>query len=90
MSGFRPGDVDSPVGRLRLTVGGLAELARAFGADGPSDLADRLRAMDEVDARTLLRCLCVGAVETWPSATVASALPHATRCIADAVSGHPA
>lgn len=90
MSGFRPGDVATPLGPLRLTVGALAEIADATGAASPAELADRVRTMGPDTARTILAALlrpCAHAdrVDALDAAAIAALMPAAVRCIAGAL-----
>ena len=91
MSDYRPGDVATPLGPLRLSVGALAEIAARLDAFGPPELAARLRALDAGAARHLLTSLLRGAdaperVARLTDAEVQALVPEASRCIAQALS----
>ncbi|MEM7728931.1 MAG: GTA-gp10 family protein [Pseudomonadota bacterium] len=86
----RPGDVATPIGALRLTVGALAELAEQLDAPGPEALAHRMRTLSVEDGRTVVRallrpCSDAGAVSHLTDRQVASLLPDAARCIVTAL-----
>ena len=89
-SSFRLGDVPSPLGPMRLTVGGLAEItSRLDVADLPS-LAEAVRAMRPDTARdlatVLLRpCGHESKVASLADADVAALMPAAARCISHAL-----
>jgi hypothetical protein len=88
--GFRPGDVASPAGVMRLTVGGLAEIAARCDAPDVSSLAAKIRTMTPDTARRIAVALlrpCCGEVSVvrLSDAQVAGLMPAAARCITDAL-----
>lgn len=88
--GFRPGDVASPAGAMRLTVGGLAEIAERCDAPDVSSLAAKIRIMTPDTARQIAVALlrpCCGAqsVADLSDTQVAALMPAAARCITDAL-----
>lgn len=90
IKGFRPGDVVSPVGVMRLTVGGLAEITTRCEAPDLSGLTTKIRTMTPETARHLAAALlrpCGNAqtVNTLSDAQVATLMPAAARCITDAL-----
>lgn len=87
---YRPGDVQTPYGPLRLTVGALAELSDRLDAPSPKDLADRLRCMSFETSRTLLTALLrpcgnKDRIDTLDQAQLADLMPAATQCIVQAL-----
>ncbi len=89
MRDVRPGDVISPLGVLRLSVGALAEITLRLNASGPAALATRLRAMDAAAARHLLISLlrtpnAEAQVARLSDAELMAQLQGITRCIEEA------
>lgn len=87
---FRPGDVVGPLGVMRLTVGGLAEIAARCDVPDVPSLAATIRTMTPETARhlasALLRpCGGVQAVATLSDPQVAALMPAAAHCITDAL-----
>jgi hypothetical protein len=87
---YRLGDVPTPCGPMRLTVGGLAEMAVLCDAPDLPSLASQIRTMDPATARHLTIVLlrpCGGAerVAGLSNAQVAALMPAAARCITDAL-----
>ena len=87
---YRVGDVPTIYGPMRLTVGGLAEMAARCDAPDLPSLASRIRAMGPATARHLAIVLlrpCGGAerVAGMSDAQVAALMPAAARCITDAL-----
>ena len=87
---YRPGDRTIPEGRLRLSVGALAEIADVFGADDPSELAASLRSLDVSGAWRLLTCLAVSdatreRVRDLSGDGVRDRLPDAVACVSEAL-----
>lgn len=90
-SGFRHGDVTTEIGTLRLTIGGLAEMAQTLDAPDPVALATRIRGLTPDMARHLLTALlrpsgASGLVARLSDTQVAGLMPAASRCIAQALS----
>ena len=90
MEAFRPGDVRSPHGTLRLSVGALADMAGRLDAPGPAALAARLRRMDEPTARhmlvtMLLRRDAQACVDALTAEQVAAVVPDITRTVVEAL-----
>ena len=88
--GFRPGDVVSPAGAMRLTVGGLAEIAERCAAPDVSSLAAKIRTLTPDTARQIAVALlrpCRGSqrVASLSDTQVAALMPAAARCITDAL-----
>ena len=88
---YRPGDVMTELGLLRLTVGGLAELAERFEADTPSELSDQIRGLSPDGARHLLSVLLrpsgsEAQVARLSDSDIAKLMPAAARTIAQALS----
>lgn len=89
-SDFRVGDVPTACGPMRLTVGGLAEMAARCDTPDLQSLATKIRAMDLETARHLAIVLlrpCGGAerVAGMSDAQVAALMPAAARCITEAL-----
>lgn len=87
---YRLGDVPTTYGPMRLTVGGLAEMATRCDALDLQSLADKVRVMTPVTARHLATVLlrpCGGAerVKGLSDVQVAALMPAAARCITDAL-----
>jgi len=87
---FRPGDVPSPLGPMRLTVGGLAEITARLDVPDLPSLAEAVRAMRPDTARdlatVLLRpCGHESKVAILSDAEVAALMPAAARCITHAL-----
>lgn len=90
-SGFRPGDVTTEIGTLRLTIGGLAEMAQTLDAPDPVALATRIRVLNPDMARHLLIALlrpsgANGVVVCLSDTQIAGLMPAASRCIGQALS----
>lgn len=88
---YRPGDVLSVSGPMRLTVGGLAEIVARTVTPDLQGLADQIRAMSPETARhlaaALLRpCGNGDAIEGLSDANIAALMPSAARCVAAALS----
>ncbi len=86
MSDYRRGDVESPLGTLRLTVGALAEIAEVTGAESPRALAERVRVMGPDTARVLLGAMLrggggTGDLSAVTDAEVAALMPQLAACI---------
>jgi len=69
--------------RLCLTLGALAELETAFGAEGWADLAGRLRGLSAGDLTRVLAALLRGAGED-PGDLAAVTPGEAARAVAEA------
>ena len=87
---FRPGDVETPFGTLRLTLGALAEITERLEAENPQALASEIRAITPAKSRILLRALlrpCGGEerLNGLPDTEVAALMPSATQCIVRAL-----
>lgn len=87
---YRPGDRAIPEGRLRLSVGALAEIADVFGAQDPEQLATSLRTLDAAGARRLLACLTCSDVARervlgLSDGEVGTRLPGAVACVSVAL-----
>lgn len=87
---FRSGDVASPVGVMRLTVGGLAEITARCEVLDVSSLAAKIRTMTPETARHLATALLrpggsAQTVTTLSDAQVAALMPAAADCITDAL-----
>ncbi|MEL6687424.1 MAG: hypothetical protein AAFP97_07365 [Pseudomonadota bacterium] len=90
MAGYRLGDVQTPHGTLRLTVGALAELSSELDAESPKQLAERLRQLTPETSRILLAALVrpfgeEGSVSELDNAELARLMPAATQCILNAL-----
>lgn len=88
---FRPNDVVTPIGTLRLTVGALAELAQSLDAPDPATLSQRIRALGPDRARHLLTALlrpsgADGQVARLSDQQLAALMPAASDCIRRALS----
>ena len=87
---FRPGDVETPLGTLRLSLGALVESTERLEAENPQALAAEIRALTPEKSRILLRALfrpCGGMVhlDGLPEEEVAALMPSATQCIVRAL-----
>lgn len=83
---YRRGDIYTPLGQLRLTVGGLAEITDRLAAPSAAKLAERLRQLNPNDARILLTALLrpVGkalSVDALEDDVVAQCVPSIADCI---------
>jgi hypothetical protein len=86
---YRTGDVPTPIGPLRLTVGALAEMAERLDAPSPTTLSNRIRVMTPETARHLLIALLrpsgrAAQVAGLSDAQVAARMPDVSRCIVQA------
>lgn len=76
MNGAR-GEVSAPLAgaerRLCLTLGALAEIETALGADGPGGLAERMRTLSARDLSAVLAALLRGGGETALAGTLDAA-----------------
>ncbi|MGJ8561092.1 MAG: hypothetical protein ACSHX3_12720 [Litorimonas sp.] len=89
---YRLGDVSTPLGPMRLTVSGLAEVVARCDTPDLLSLADQIRVMTSATARHVAMALlrpCGGAahVDSLSDAQVAALMPAAARCITDALTG---
>ena len=87
---YRPGDVQTPYGPLRLTVGALAELSERLDAPSPKHLAERLRRLTPNTSRTLLTallrpCRKQDRIDALEQAQLAELMPPVTQCIVRAL-----
>lgn len=89
---FRQGDEPSPLGPLRLTVGGLAEIVTRLETPDVSALAQEIRHMTPQTGRYIAAALLRPAggavrVDDLTDAQVADLMPAAARCIKAALAG---
>ena len=87
----RPGDVPLLINgeekTLRLTLGALAEIEAAFGADGLNELGDRLKNPRAEDVLRILSALIKGGGDPITMAALAASdvdLPSAVKAVAQA------
>lgn len=57
VSDYRRGDVETPYGSLRLSIGALAEITEKFEASSPKSLAEAMRSLTPEKSVTVLRAL---------------------------------
>lgn len=87
---YRPGDVPTHLGPLRLTVGALAEITSRLGADSPAELATAIRTLSPDGARHLVMALlrpsgAQGLVARLSDTELAELMPFASACIVGAL-----
>ena len=86
MSDFRPGDILTPLGSLRLSLGVLAEISIRLEAPDPATLATQVLALNVAQARHLLISLLRSStaeaqVARLSDEAVAAQIPAIVTCI---------